>query len=201
MGLASVLYEGVLTCCGALFVAAYVVVVLPALRGDMWRWCVPVLPFVAVCVMQPRLFVILSARLLRRFGRPPLRSLLSVRQLIGFSAGYTASFVLGGLAFAAVVLMLHPVTLPMVPIVIGAMAFGFLASAFAFLVPGGLGAREAALVIALSPLMSTVAATSAAVAVRLMQLGVESSLALLFAWLAHRRDARQTTSPGPTQRL
>jgi hypothetical protein len=189
--LVSVVYEGVLVNCGALCVAAYFVITLPALHGDSWRWGVLVLPLAAICALHPNLFAFLSGRLLRRMGRLPLPAYLSVRQLLSFAAGYIATFVLAGISLVAVVMMLHPLTWQGVPTVIGAMAIGFIASAFAFVLPGGLGVREGALIVALSPILPTVLATATAVAVRLIQLGIEVILALLLPWMAHRRDARR----------
>jgi uncharacterized membrane protein YbhN (UPF0104 family) len=87
--------------------------------------------------------------------------------------------------------MLYPLALQAVPTVIGAMAIGFMASAFAFILPGGLGAREVALAAALSPVMPTLLATATTVAARLIQLGIEIVLALLLPWIARRLDVRR----------
>lgn len=192
--LTSVLYESVLVTCGALYVGAYVIVVLPSLRGDVWRWGVLVLPLAAIGVLHPRLFELLSARALRRLGRLPLPKHLSMKQLLGFTTAYAMSFLLAGASLIAVVMMLHPLTWQGAPTVIGAMAIGFVASVFAFLLPGGLGAREAALVVTLSTVLPTVVATAVAVAARLIQLGIEVILALFLPWVLHRRDARRATS-------
>jgi hypothetical protein len=193
--LASVIYEGVLVNCGALCVAAYLLLTLPALHGDLWRWGVLVLALAALAALHPRLFAPLSGRLLRRMGRVPLPIHLSLRQMLGFTVGYAASFVLAGASLVAVVMMLYSLTWHGVPTVIGAMAIGFIASAFAFVLPGGLGAREAALVVGLSPVMPTVTATAVAVAVRLIQLGCELFLALLLPWMGRRRDVRLIRDP------
>jgi uncharacterized membrane protein YbhN (UPF0104 family) len=190
--IASLIYEGVLVNCGAACVGAYFVITLPTLRGEGWRWGVMALPVAAISVLHPRVFATLSGRVLRRARRLPLAVHLSVGQLLRFTAGYIASFVLAGLGLVVVVLMLHGVSWQGVPTIVGAMAIGFIASAFAFVLPGGLGAREAALVAALTPIMPTFVAATAAVVLRLIQLGIEVTLALLLPWVARRRDTRQS---------
>jgi glycosyltransferase 2 family protein len=194
--LASVVYEAVLVNCGAACVAAYFIVTLPELHGDPWRWGILVAPVAAISLLHPRLLAFLSGKLLRRMGRLPLSTYLSLEHLLGFTLGYVASFVLAGTSLVAVVLMLYPLAWEAVPTVIGAMAIGFIASAFAFILPGGLGAREATLVVALSPVMPAFVATATAVAARLIQLGIEVILALLLPWMAHRRDVRHRVARG-----
>ncbi len=195
--LASVVYDGALVNCGAACVAAYFVIALPALRGDLLRWVVLALPLVAVSALHPRVFATLSRSLLRRAGRLPLSAHLTLKQLLSFTIGYIATFARAGFGLIAVVLMLHPLTWHGIPAVTGAMSIGSIASAFAFVLPGGLGAREAALVIALSPVLPTFAATTAAaVMIPLIQLGVEVILALLLPWVARRYDIRRRAATG-----
>jgi hypothetical protein len=188
---ASVVYEAVLVTCGAACMSAYFVITLPPLRGDLWRWGILAVPLATAGALHPAVFAPLSGKLLARAGRLPLARHLSPRELLGFATGYLASFAVAGLGLAAVVLMLHTLSWQDLPTVAGAMAIGFIASTLAFVLPGGLGAREAALVVALSPVLSTVVATGAAVAVRLIQIGVEVLLALALPWIARRRDARR----------
>jgi glycosyltransferase 2 family protein len=194
--IASLFYEALLVNCGAACVGAYFVITLPALRGDISRWGVLLLPLAAISALHPRVFAAISGAVLRRMGRAPLAAHLSVGQLLRFTAGYVASFVLAGVGLIVVVLMVHSVTWQGAPTIVGAMAIGFVASAFAFVLPGGLGAREAALVAALSPAMPTFVATTAAVALRLIQLAIEVILALLLPWMARRHDGRQIVKSG-----
>jgi glycosyltransferase 2 family protein len=188
--IASVIYEGLLVNCGASVVAAYFIVRLSALRLDVWRWGIVLMPLAALAALHPRPFAFLSSKLLGRIGRPPLATHVSLRQLLGFTGGYVASFVLAGGGLVAVVMTVHPVGWEAVPTIVGAMAIGFIASTFAFVLPGGLGVREAALVVALSPVVSTLVASAAAVAVRVIQLGCELTAALVLSGLARRRERR-----------
>jgi glycosyltransferase 2 family protein len=189
--IASVIYEAVLVNCGAACVAAYFVVSLPALKGDPWRWLIVVMPAAAILVLHPRVVSAIGARVLRRMGRPPLAVDLSLNDLLRFASGYTGSFFLAGLGLIAVVFMFHPLTWQGAATVMGAMSIGFLASVFAFVVPGGLGVREAALILALSPVMPALLATSVAVVTRLLQLAIEVMFALLLPWVAYRKDLRR----------
>lgn len=191
LSIASVVYEGVLVNCGAACVATYFIIKLPGIHHRFWAWSALLLPLLAVGALHPRVVAFLDSRLLARLGRMPLAIHLSFRQLLSFTAGYVASFLLAGLGLVAVVLMVHPLGWQGVPSVIGAMAIGFIASVFAFVLPGGLGVREAALVLGLSPVLPTLAASTAAVALRLIQLGCELLLAVALPWIAHRHEARE----------
>jgi hypothetical protein len=183
-GVASVVYEAMLAIAGALCVAAYFVVQLPALRGEAWRWAVVAVPLLMTIGLHPRVAGVLSARLLRR----QLGVHLPLRELVRFTGGYAASFVLGGVSLLALACVFAPLGWSDAPTVV--FAVGFVASTFAFVLPGGLGAREAALVAALVPVMPSFAATAAAVSVRLIQLAVEILFALLAPVVARRGEQR-----------
>jgi glycosyltransferase 2 family protein len=187
---ASLVYEAVLAICGSLWIASYVVIGLPALHGSAWRWGVLLLPLVFMLALHPTAIRFVSHPLLRRLGREPLPMDLSLKRLSIFTAVYAANFLLSGVSLVALVLAFHPLEPQNTPVVIGAFALGFAASAFGFLLPGGLGAREAALVGALSLVMPTFIAATVAVASRLIQLGLELMLALTMPWLAVRHESR-----------
>lgn len=189
-GIASIAYEALLAIGGALCVAAYFVVGLPALRGEAWRWGAVAIPLLVVIGLHPRVLGALSGRLLRRLGREPLRARLALGALLSFTAGYAASFVLGGASLLALACVFDRVGWPDAPSVVGAFSVGFVASTFAFVLPAGLGAREAALVAALAPVMPGFAATAVAVSVRLVQLSVELLFALLAPRFANRHERR-----------
>jgi hypothetical protein len=187
---ASLVYEAALATSAALLVGAYCIIGLPALRGDVWRWGVLLIPLLSMLALHPRGVGLVSDRLLRRLGRDPLPSHLSVEQLLRFVAGYVASFLLAGACLLAVVLAFHPLSSHDVPAVLGAYAVGFAATLVAFVLPGGLGAREIALAGVLSAVMPTLVATTASVAVRLIQIATELLLALVTWWIATRHEAR-----------
>jgi hypothetical protein len=190
--MASLVYEAVFAICGALWVASYLVIGLPALHGAEWRWGVLLLPLVFVLALHPSGVKLVSHRLLRRLGQEPLSIHLPVRRLAAFTAGYAAGFLLGGCSLVVLVFAFHPLPARDIPLVIGAFAIGFAASAFSFILPGGLGVREAVLVGALSLMMPVFVATAVAVAARLIQLALELLLALVAPWLAMRYRSRRS---------
>ena len=184
--LVSVVYEMALALTGALVTSAYFVVQLPRLHEDASRWLVVVLPVVAVACLHPRVFHRVTDFVLRRFGRAPLPRSIPLPRLAAFVLLYAATFAFGGLALFALVDALHPVDAADLVTVAGAFAVGYAVSVIAFVLPGGLGAREAGIAIALAPVLPTTAAIAVAVAVRVLQIAVELFLAVTTRFLAAR---------------
>jgi Lysylphosphatidylglycerol synthase TM region len=182
--LASLVYEAALALAGALVVAGYFIVQLPELEGEPGRWLAIAIPLAALVAMHPRFFAPLSAIVLRRFRREPLAKVLGERALLLLWAGYALSFLLAGLALFALSSALYPVAAADLPQIVGAFAVGFTVSILAFVLPGGLGAREAALVAALAPTMPTVVAFAVAIIARVLQITIEIALAAITAVLA-----------------
>jgi uncharacterized membrane protein YbhN (UPF0104 family) len=73
---------------------------------------------------------------------------------------------------------------------VAAYSVGFAASLVAFILPGGLGARETALAAALAPALPFTVAIAVAVAVRLVQMAVEVAFAFVTPVLAKRATGR-----------
>jgi hypothetical protein len=188
--LASLVYEAALALAGAIAVAAYFVIQLPALHDRPSRWLVLALPVAAVIALHPRVFGPVTAFALRRAGREPLPLALSVSKLLLLAAMYAASFVLAGASLYALAQGVHALDADALPRILGAFAIGFSASILAFVLPGGLGARELALVAALSPVMSAPVGLAVAIASRLVQVAIEIVLAALTPVIAARADAR-----------
>jgi hypothetical protein len=197
--LASLVYEAALALSGSLVVAAYFVVQLPELEGEPVRWLVVSLPLLALVGLYPRIFGPVTAAALRRFGREPLEQLLPPRALLALVVAYALSFVLAGLALYALAQSLYPVDPSQLPQVAGALAVGFAVSVLAFMLPGGLGAREAGIAAALAPAMPTVVAIAVAVIVRLVQIVIELILAAITPVLARseRPAAQEEAKYGP----
>jgi glycosyltransferase 2 family protein len=183
---ASVVYELALFLSANLALAAYFVITLPDLAGDWERWVVVAVPVVALIGMHPRIFHPLMDGLLARLGREPLPLSLPGRRVIEFAFLYSAGMVVAGLAVYCLAQSVYPVGADDLPTVVGSLAVGTGLSIVAFIVPGGLGAREAAMALALSSVMPTAPAVAIAVLSRLFQLGLEVLLALVTLWLARR---------------
>src|SRR5207248_10618140 len=73
---------------------------------------------------------------------------------------------------------------------VAAYSVGFAASLVAFILPGGLGARETVLAAALAPALPFTVAVAVAVAVRLVQMAVEVAFAFVTPMLAKRATGR-----------
>lgn len=186
---ASIVYEIALFLVANLALAAYFVITLPDLAGDWERWLVVAIPVMALVALQPRIFHPLADGLLVRLGRDPLPLSLPGRRVIEFAALYLAGMVVGGLAVYCLAQSVYPVGADDLPTVVGSLAIGTGFSIVAFIVPGGLGAREAAMALALSSVMPTAPAVAVAVLSRLVQLGLEVFFALVTLWLARRASA------------
>lgn len=197
VSLASIVYELGLQIAGALAVGAYFVVALPDLEGEAWRWLVVAVPIMALVALQPAIFHRLADWLLLRVGREPLPASLPARTIGLYAIGYAASFVVAGFAVLGVAQSLHPIDGGDVPTVVGAYSVGFVAGLVAFVLPGGLGARETALASALSPVLPLTLAIAVAVAVRLVQVAVELAYAGVSTLLARSLSARRPARAAP----
>ncbi len=192
--LASLVYEAALAVTGAVVVAAYFLIQLPGLQDSSGRWLVLALPILALLALHPRVFGPATEFALRRAGRPPLPLTLPAFRLLLLAAMYAGSFVLAGASLYALGKGLYPLEAGDLPRILGAFAVGFSASVLAFVLPGGLGARELALVAALSPVMPASVALAVAIASRLVQVAIEIVLAVLTPALA-AREIRAPASP------
>jgi hypothetical protein len=186
---ASIVYELGLTFAAATAVGAYFVVDLPDLAGRPERWAVVAAPLLAVAALDPAVFHRLADGLLRRLGRDALPISLSRARVAEFVVLFVLSFALAGAGVLALAQAIHGIDAGDTGIVMGAYAVGFAASVMAFVLPGGLGAREAAMTAALSPAMPVTVALAVAVGVRLVQMAVEVGYAAVTPLLARRAAA------------
>lgn len=178
--LASIVYEVALGVAGALTVGAYAVIGLEALEAQPLRYVVLVLPLAALTSLHPAIFHPLANFGLTRIGREPLPLSLRPRTLLACWAVSLTMFLVAGLGVYAFAKSLYPVSVEDLPTLVSSWAVGFTVSVLAFILPAGLGAREAGLVAALAPVLPTAVALAVAVAARIMVTGVE----LLFAGLS-----------------
>jgi hypothetical protein len=184
--LASMIYEVALLLTGAVVVGAYAVVSAPDFGGHAVRYVVLVLPLLAIAALHPRVFRRLADAALVRLGRERLPVALPMGKLLGFVTIYSATWVLAGLGLYALIHGVYPVEPDDVLIVLGAPAVGYLAAALAFMLPGGLGAREGAVALVLSATLPVAVGVAVAVALRLLQMVVELACAAITPLLARR---------------
>ncbi len=185
--LVSVIYEIALALSGALVVAAYFIVDLPDLAGEPARFLAIGMPVVAVVILQPGIFHRLTAAALERLGREPIPNALPPGRIVAFLGLYAGVYVLAGLSIYALGQSIYPMGSDDIVTVLGAFAVGTTIGIIAFMVPGGLVAREAGLAVALSPIMPTAPAVAIAVLSRIVQVATEVLLATMTQVAVRRR--------------
>jgi hypothetical protein len=184
---ASLIYEVALLVAAALAVGAYGVIQLPDLEGQPVRWLVIAAPLAAFAALHPRVFRRVADMALARAGRETLPETLSVPRILIVAGCYAASLVVAGLGTFAFAKTLHHVGAADLPTIIAAFSLGLALSFIGFLLPAGLGAREAAFTAALAPALPAAVAVAVAVGVRLIQMAIEVVYALVTPILAKRR--------------
>jgi len=175
---ASVAYELALLITGSVVVAAYFVITLPDLEGIWQRYLVLVLPAIALAAIHPRIFHPLADWALTRAGRATLPLSLPAFRTLEFVAGYALACLIAGLGIYCLAQSIVPVGADNLPTVVSSYAVANTVSILAFVIPGGLGAREASMAAALAPVMPTAPAVAVAVLSRILQVGLE----VLFAF-------------------
>jgi hypothetical protein len=196
VSLTSFIYEVVLSFSAAVALSALFVVRLPGLTGRPVRWLALALPVALLVLLQPRVFAPLSAKLLARRGRTPLTAPLTSRVLLVLALGYVACFAVAGLALFALTNALYPVRASNVLLITSAYSAAYVVSVLGFVLPAGLGAREAALTAALATVLPAAAGVAIAVALRLVQIFIEIALAAVTSAVA--RLAHEPLSAGDT---
>ncbi|MGA9371334.1 MAG: lysylphosphatidylglycerol synthase domain-containing protein [Solirubrobacterales bacterium] len=187
--LASLVYETALVLTASVIIGAYFVITLPDLTGQWQRYLVLAVPLIALVALQPQIFHRVADYALQRLGRDPLPLSLAELRILEFVGLYLVSMVIAGLSLYALAQSFYPVEIGELPTVIGAFSVATIFSFLAFLLPGGLGAREAAMTLALSPIMPTAPALAIAVLSRILQLGLEVLIAVVTPMLARAQEA------------
>jgi hypothetical protein len=143
--------------------------------------CVPV----AVVLLHPRVVNLLARALAGRSGvrPPPLRWVHLVRPLAWMAPAWLGYGLAG-------YLLADPFTdqvLPLAVVCTGAFALGWIVGLVVFIAPAGLGAREAVLILALSPLLGVAAATTVSLILRVGHTLADVLLALRYGPVPARR--------------
>ena len=194
---AAFVYEMGLSLTAAVVVGAYFFVSLPDLSDEPERFAALALPVIALVALDPRVFHRLADVALQRMGRDPLPLSLSRGRVLVFLVLYGLTMVIAGLGVYAFAQAIHPVGGSHVASVVASYSVGFAVSLLAFVLPGGLGAREAAMAAALSPAVGLTVGIAVAVAVRLEQMVIELVFAGVTPLAARRATGRRITAPPP----
>ena len=171
--LASIAYELALAFGTAVMLGAYFVIDLPDLAEQAARFAVlAVVPAVLVAV-HPRVFRPMVDFALGKLGREPLPSVLPYHRVLALCLAYCVCWVLIGLGLYAFAAALHPLDLADLPYVAASYPVAFCVAVLTFIVPSGIGTRDAALATAMSAVLAGTVATAIAVAFRIFQTLVE----------------------------
>jgi uncharacterized membrane protein YbhN (UPF0104 family) len=109
---------------------------------------------------------------------------------VEFVVLYAASCLIAGLGIYCLAQAIFPVGADSLPTVVSSYAVANTVSILAFVIPGGLGAREASMAAALAPVMPTAPAVAVAVLSRILQVGLEVAFAAGGTVLARRRSVQ-----------
>ncbi len=193
--LASVVYEFALTFITALALAVYLVLKLDWFDAHQFvRYLAIALPVVGLICLHPAIFHRVADYLFKRMGRDPLPLSLGFGRVLEFAVMYVVSFIVAGCSVLAMAHALHPLGGGDTAFAIASYGLGYVAGVLAFVIPGSLGAREAGVALGLSAVLPGAVAVAVAIAVRLLQMGVEVLYAVVTPLLARRGRARATAT-------
>lgn len=171
--LASVAYEVGCALAAAVAVGSYFVITLPPLEDVPARYGIVAVVPLALAALHPRIFRPLADRALTTLGREPLSRALPFSRVLLLVALYALAWALAGLGVFAFAASLHPVSGGDLPYVAASYAVGFCVAVLTFVVPAGLGTRDATLAAALGVALTANVAIAIAVAFRIFQTAVE----------------------------
>ena len=190
--LASVVYELAFALGTAVMVGAYFVIDLPDFAGQPARFAVlGVIPAVLVAI-HPRVFGPLVNLALAKLGREALPRVLPYGRVLLLCLAYGACWLSIGLGLYAFAAALHPVDLSDLPYIAASYPVAFCVAVLTFIVPSGIGTRDAALATAMTAVLAATVATAIAVAFRIFQTVVE----LLYVATVVALDRRAGPAPG-----
>jgi len=142
---------------------------LPILSGShpQLLWLLALLPVGLVC-LHPRVMTWLSDLVLRIFRRPPLEHAVRYSTILRSVGWALLSYVAYGFHLWALVEAGVALTPTAIILFSGALSLGFTASLFAFLLPSGVGVREAVVIGVLSALLPVVQVSAISLVSRAM---------------------------------
>lgn len=185
--LASIVYELGMGLGTAVMVGAYFVIKLPQLSDQPARFAILVLIPIILTVLHPRVFQPLANFALGKLGRESLPSTLSFGRVLGFASLYLVAWAAIGLGLFSFASALHHFDIADLPYVAASYPVAFCVAVLTFIVPSGLGTRDAALATAIAAVTAATVATAVAVAFRILQTGVELLYVGVVVAVAKRR--------------
>jgi hypothetical protein len=171
--LASIVYELGLGVCAAVIGGAYFFITLPSLEHTAARWAILLVIPIALIGLHPRVFKPLADWALGKVGREPLPRALPYRWVLTLVPAYLVGWLLVGAGLYTFALALQPLPADKLPYIAAAYPVAFCVSVLTFIVPSGLGTRDATLATAIDAVLPLTVATAIAVAFRIFQTAVE----------------------------
>jgi glycosyltransferase 2 family protein len=184
--LASMVYELGLGFGTAVIVGAYFVIELPAWQDEPARYAVLALIPMVIAALHPRIFSPLANYGLGKLGREPLPRALPFGKVLWFALMYVGCWAVVGTGVYCFASALTTLAAGDFPYVASAYPVAFCVAVLTFIVPSGLGTRDAALALALRAVMAPTVATAIAVAFRIFQTAIELVYVGTVAWLGRR---------------
>lgn len=183
VSIAGFAYEFALAVGTALALSVFWFLSLDALEDDWWRWLVLLAPVLLLAALHPRVLDVVETKIGARFGVESAHVTLPVPRLVPYVVAYLLAYAIAGLGVYCMARGIHSVDAPDF-VAVSSYAIGYAAAALAFVLPAGLGARDAATASALSSVMPFSVALAAAIGVRLLQTLIEIVYAAVSTWLA-----------------
>ena len=187
--LASVVYEVGCSLAAAIVVSAYFVVTLPPLEDAPGRFAAFAVVPVVLAALHPRVFRPLSDWALAKLGRDPLERVLPFSRVLLFVVLYMAMWLLIGATLFAFASAVHPMDADDLPYIAASYSVTFALAVVTFVIPAGLGTREALLAATLDVVIPASVAIAIAVAFRLFQTALELLYVGAMVLLARARGA------------
>lgn len=184
--LASVVYELGIAFGTAVMVGAYFVIELPDLDGQSARYAVLAVVPIVLAGFHPRVFEPVVNFAFRKLGREPLPQVLPFGRVLQLCVGYVICWAVIGLGVFAFASGLHPLDASDLPYVAASYPVAFCVAVLTFVVPSGIGTRDAALATAMAAVLAGAVATAIAVAFRIFQTLIELAYVAAVSALARR---------------
>jgi hypothetical protein len=169
---ASFAYEFALSVGSASALSVSFVIGLHSLRHQPLRYLVLLVPVALLLLLHPRVIAELESRVAKRLKVTSSPTAIPRAKLLLFVVAYLALWLEAGTAVYCLARGIHHVGSPTAT-ALCSYAIGYAAAAAAFVVPAGLGARDAATATALATAMPFSVAIATAAIVRLVQTLIE----------------------------
>jgi hypothetical protein len=184
--LASIVYELGLGLCAAVIGGAYFFITLPSLQDTPARYAILLVIPIGLVGLHPRVFKPVADWALGKLGREPLPAALPYRAVLMLVPAYLVGWALVGIGLFTFALALQPLPFDKLPYIAAAYPVAFCVSVLTFIVPSGLGTRDATLATAIDVVLPLTVATAIAVAFRIFQTAVELTFVGTLIVLARR---------------